>query len=258
MKTASIKKTFQLKAETEKWMIRGLVNPQTESEPFEAQHTSTSEFTWVAKQCFHSSPLDASMRQKAEPQFKLWVSKVAISTASRVVSLFCFPLSPSHSRHPVEFAWRTFFVWRHLFSIFPQLLEQDFPTTLPGGPPGFRGTHKGLNDKVVPSPESLRPSTLLDLSKVSPLRLCCSGNDSFSPSPRIRVWAAVPSLSCSRFLLTSCPALLPSLALTLVIGWFLTVSLLLLSHSGASVVAVENGYPCLFFFILTQIKIPMN
>lgn len=64
-----------------------------------------------------------------------------------------------------------------------------------------------------------------------------------------------PTLSSlARFLSSS----IPIFALTLVIGWFLTVSLLLLSHSGASVVAVENGYPCLFFFVITQIKIPMN
>lgn len=60
--------------------------------------------------------------------------------------------------------------------------------------------------------------------------------------------------SLARFLSSSTPIF----ALTLVIGWFLTVSLLLLSHSGASVVAVENRYPCLFFFVITQIKIPMN
>lgn len=58
--------------------------------------------------------------------------------------------------------------------------------------------------------------------------------------------------------LVSCSPLVQLFSHTPVIGWSLAVSLLLLSHSGASVVAVENRYPCLFFFVFTQIKIPLN
>ena len=113
----------------------------------------------------------------------------------------------------------------------------------------------------LPTPESLGPSTLLDLFKVSPLQLRCS-DDNSSLLRHVFACEQLCPLSSTSLPLSSLALFLssstPIFALTLVIGWFLTVSLLLLSHSGASVVAVENGYPCLFFFVITQIKIPMN
>ena len=134
-----------------------------------------------------------------------------------------------------------------------------FPTIPPGDLTKVQG-HTW--DKMTQSPLLQNRSDLpsyFDPSKVSPLQLRCSDDDSFSPS-RVSssAFSPPPASRSRRLLLASCPALLPFFALTLVIGWFLTVSLLLLSHSGASVVAVENGYPCLFFFVITQIKIPMN
>lgn len=192
----------------------------------------------------------------------LSLKKVAMSTASRVGSACLLarspPLPPSHRRRPVALAWRTC-----VRDTSSPPFGARLPTKLPGDPQ-VSGPHWGQDDTTAPlSPESPRPSTLLlDLLKVSssPAVLLWRWRRSCMPLLHSHSWAAAPSLlhlpapsSLARFLSSSTP----SFALTLVIVWFLTVSLLL-SHSGASVVAVENGYPCLFFFVITQIKIPMN
>lgn len=94
----------------------------------------------------------------------------------------------------------------------------------------------------------------LSAARRRPLQLRCADNDSSSLWPHLCVGQqclrSSASLPLLRLLPASCPALLPSFALTPVIGWFLTVSLLLLSHSDASVVAVENRYPLFVLFLL--------
>lgn len=116
--------------------------------------------------------------------------------------LFCF-FSLSLSKSQKTSCWLSLedICVRQFFLHLSQPLEQDFPTIPPGDPSGFRGTRgtRWHSRPPFPAPESFGPSTLLDPSKVSPLRLRCSDHDSFSPSPCPRVWAAVPSLlvSCS-------------------------------------------------------------
>lgn len=146
-----------------------------------------------------------------------------------------------------------------------QLLEQDFQPYCLEIPEGS-GAYEGPDDTVAPLPPSplqnrlnLPPSLTCRRSRLSNCAAPSTTAFSFAMSSRVSSSAFAPppashSFSLALFLSSSTPIF----ALTLVIGWFLTVSLLLLSHSGASVVAVENGYPCLFFFVITQIKIPMN
>lgn len=228
---------------------------------------STFEFTWKAEQYFHtllSRILRCDQMQSLSSSFEF--KKVAISTASRVVSAYVFLLSLALSlsfslsksqKTSCRVSLEDISEW-HLFSIFLSFWSK-IPNHTAWRSHKGSGAHMGQDDTVAPSPESLGPSlllwpveglasptALLWRRQLSPSRVSSSA---FSPPPASR---------SRRLLLASCPALLPFFALTLVIGWFLTVSLLLLSHSGASVVAVENGYPCLFFFVITQIKIPMN
>lgn len=137
------------------------------------------------------------------------------------------------------------------------------PTTLPGDP-RVRGhaRDKMTQSAPFPSPECLRsfrpPRPVEGLTSPN----CAAPRTtafSFAMSSRVSSSAFSPlPVSHSFRLALVLSSSTPIFTLTLVIGWFLTVSLLLLSHSGASVVAVENGYPCLFFFVITQIKIPMN
>lgn len=96
-------------------------------------------------------------------------------------------LSPSHRRHPVELAWRTFV--RDTSSPSFSAFGARFPTTPPGDPTRVQGHTK---DKMIQSPPSpfqnlsdLPPSLTCRRSRLS--NLCCSANDSFSPSPCLRV-----------------------------------------------------------------------
>lgn len=237
LKPASFKENFPTQSWERKANDPWLCDPPITPQAF--------EFTWIAKLCFHTL-LSWMLRcdQMQRLQFKLWVLKSCFNCFKSCVPFFVFAPSPSHRRCPVALAWRTFSP-----SFQPNCLE------IPEG----SGPHKGQDDTVTTISRILHPPPPRP-SKVSPLQLLRRWQ--LSPSPCRRVWAAVPSLlhpppassSLARFLSSSTP----SYALTLVVGWFLTVSLLLLSHSGASVVAVENGYPCLFFFVITQIKIPTN
>lgn len=155
---------------------------------------------------------------------------------------------------------------RFLFSIF-----LSFWSKIPNHPT-WRSlrVQRYLRDKLTQLPLSTHlhhlstgHSTLLDLSKVPPPPLRRPDNDSFllchvvtceqqrllsstSLSPRSLFSCSLPVQLYSHFCSHSC-------------DWLDSHGLSpLLSHSGASVVAVENGYPCLFFFVITQIKIPMN
>lgn len=150
----------------------------------------------------------------------------------------CFPrfsCSPSHRRSPVESDWETFRCESPLLRL-PRLLER--PNCLCG--------LRDARDKMTKSP--------LSVTRRRPRLSNCAVPTMTALLPRLifvfgqRRLRSSTSLPLLRLLLASCPALLPPFALTPVIGWFLTVSLLLLSHSDASVVAVENRYPCLFFF----------
>lgn len=127
----------------------------------------------------------------------------------------------------------------HLFFAFCQpscpevgavVLEADGTGRLgPASPPFQPRPAGGLSDSAAPTMTALLPSPHRCVRAAAP-------------------WLPPPASPLLRLSLASCPALLPPLALTPVIGWFLTLPLLLLSHSDASVVAVENRYPCLFFF----------
>lgn len=135
-----------------------------------------------------------------------------------------------------------------------------FPTTLPGDPPGaFRGT---AGDKMTRLPLCSHLSK--EPSECPPSSTCWRSGLFHRATPTATAFFPSPHLRCEQRCLPFLHPLSPLARLssssspTPVIGWFLAVSLLLLSHSGASVVAVENRYPCLFFFVFTQIKIPMN
>lgn len=101
------------------------------------------------------------------------------------------------------------------------------------------------------------PVTPLRIHDLSPLDSSSKGLSLRHCYPNVCCFSFSPCAS-SAFSLPpprSCPVqLYPHFSLTLVIGWFLSVSLLLLSHSGASVVAVENGYPYVLFLILPRLK----
>lgn len=86
-------------------------------------------------------------------------------------------LSPSHRRRPVELAWRTLVsdTSSPSFSAF----GARFPTIPPGDPTRVQG-HTW--DKMTQSPllqNRSDPPSSFDLSKVSPLQLRCSDDDSF-------------------------------------------------------------------------------
>lgn len=169
--------------------------------------------------------------------FELWVLKSLHVNCFKSWILFSplLPCSPSYNRSPVE-PGEHFFCESPLLRL-SQLLEQpDCLESRAGSeahrtrwlsPPSPRPAD-GLSNRAVPTTTALLPRLIFAFGQQC-----------------LRSSASLPLL---RLLLASCPALLPSFALTPVIGWFLTVSLLLLSHSDASVVAVENRYPCLFFF----------
>lgn len=153
---------------------------------------------------------------------------------------------------------------RHLFSIFLSFWSK-IPNHTAWRSHEGSGAHEGQDDTVAPFPLPLQNRSDLPPSLTCPrsrLSNCAAPTTTAfllrhvfaCERQRLLSSTSLPLSSLARFLSSSTPIF----ALTLVIGWFLTVSLLLLSHSGASVVAVENGYPCLFFFVITQIKIPMN
>lgn len=220
--------------------------------------TSNFEFTWIAKQCFHtllSCMPTCDQMQCLSTSFEFKKKKVAVSTASRVVSSFVLSLLLSKSQK--KSCWlslENIFVG-HLFSIF-----LSFWSKISNHTTWWSARVQGhTRDKMTQSPPSATLQNPLDL----PLSLTCRRSRrsncaaltthffSAMSSP-VSSSAFSPPLvsSLARFLSSSTP----SFALTLVIGWFLTVSLLLLSHSGASVVAVENRYPCLFFLLLPRLK----
>lgn len=82
-------------------------------------------------------------------------------------------------------------------------------TELPAEPCGFRGTQ----DKMTKS--------RLSATRRRPLQPRCADKDSSSPLPHLGQQCLGPSASLPllRLLLASCPAPLPSFALTPVIGW---------------------------------------
>lgn len=142
-----------------------------------------------------------------------------------------------------------------------------FGARIPTTPPGDPRVGGHARDKMTQSAPFSPPECLRSFRPPRPVEgltfpNCAAPRTtafSFAMSSRVSSSAlSSPPVSHSFRLALVLSSSTPIFALTLVIGWFLTVSLLLLSHSGASVVAVENGYPCLFFFVITQIKIPMN
>lgn len=201
------------------------------------------------------------MLQVSSFEFK----KVVMSAASRVVSLVYFPShSKSQKTSPCRVLLGGLFLRETPLLHLSQLLEQDFQPHRPEIPEGAGGTHEGQDDTVTPlyplqNRSDLPPSSTRRRSRLSNRAAPRTTASSFATSSRVSssgFFSPPPASHSLRLALLSSST--PIFALTLVIGRFLTVSLLLLSHSGASVVAVENGYPCLFFFVITQIKIPMN
>lgn len=182
--------------------------------------TSTFEFTWTAKQCFHTRlccMLICDQMQSLSSSFEF--KKVALSTASRVVSSFVFSLSlsPSHRRSPVESAWRTF-LWDTSSPSF-SAFGARFPTIPPWRSAKGSGAHKGQDDTVTPLPPPSKilwtfhpPWPVEGLASLSALRRQRQ-LFSFAMSSRVSSSAISPPPASHSFrlLLASCPALLPFL-----------------------------------------------
>lgn len=190
-------------------MIRGYVILRFHLSSLRHDTTSIFEFTRIAKQCFHtllSRMLRCDHMQSLSSRFEF--KKVAISTASRVVSPFVSSLSFSLSKSQKTSCWVSLedICERHLFSIFLSFWSKIHNHTAWRSHQGS-GAHKGQDDTVaaLALPESFGPSTLLDLSKVSPLQPALLRQRqlfSFATSSRVSSSAfSPPPASCS---LVSC------------------------------------------------------
>lgn len=247
------------------WVICGCVVLRFHRGSLRQDSVALAKFNRVSTQSFFPSLCRWVVTTQAlDSSFEF--RKVALSTASTAVSAL-LPLSVSlqvteevlSSRPGGRFLHETRLL--RLLSAF----GARFPITLPEDPSGggSRGMTRRWDDTVAPFPatfpknlQNRLPLALLDLDKVRLSSLRSADSDSISSLGHTfahEQWC-VPSLRP----VVSCSPLVQLFSHTPVIGWSLAVSLLLLSHSGASVVAVENRYPCLFFFVFTQIKIPMN
>lgn len=163
--------------------------------------TSTVEFPWKEKGCFHSLLSCMLICDQMQSWFELWVlkSRHVNCFKSRILFSPLLPCSPSYSRSPVESAWRTFFCEspRRL----SQLVEQPNCLEICAGSEAHRT--RWLSP---PSPRA---------EYRRPLQLRCADNDSSSPSPHLCVWAAVASFlrqppappSLASFLSSSTPVL---------------------------------------------------
>lgn len=142
--------------------------------------------------------------------------KVAISTASRVVSLFIFVLSPSHRRRPVEFSLEDFCV-RHLFSTFLSFWSKILNHTA-WRPQRVQGHTRDKMTQSPPFPPSLQncsdlsPSLTRRRSRLSNCVAPRATAFSFATTSRVSSSAfSPPPASTLSVLLSSCSALLPFL-----------------------------------------------
>lgn len=180
--------------------------------------TSTFEFTWTAKQCFHTRlccmPICDQMQSLSSSfEFK----KVASSTASRVVSSFVFSLSLQVTEEVLLSQLGGHFCETPLLHL-SQLLEQDSQPYPPWRSAKGSGAHKGQDDTVTPlTPPSKILWTFHPPWPVEGLASLTALHRrqlfSFAMSSRVSSSAFSPPPASHSFhlLLASCPALLPFL-----------------------------------------------
>lgn len=212
---------------------------------------STAEFTWTATS-FHTLLSCMRICDQMPSWFKLWVLKSCHINCFKSCVLFCalaLSLSKSQGKSCCA-SLEDYFYMRHLFSIL-----LSFWSKIPNHAAWRAGRVRGhTGDKRRPSSSTLPHSVTDGLASLT-ARHRQWQNFSFSTPSHVASGAFSPPPASRSFISCSLPVQLHSgFALTPVIGWFLAVSLLLHTHSGASVVAVENRYPCLFFLFLPRLK----